>query len=399
MVPGLQPQATGYQQPLGLRSVQQLDGCRPMDRDASNDSRVVVQTDKLVTASGTPGRPNLVVIPRADSVEYDNFVPVRNAGVSGMSNMKNYATPQVRFKRKVSTEAQPQTSKRSRGTAVVTNTSLNQDDNDEQCRDVFKCDFCTFTCIQKPQMEEHLVNSQHFSGSIYQAESCTTNSSGYKLLATHKMLAVKNRHSKAKALVVVCPECKDIFEDIFMCGMHHKYNHGSVHGFYSICPVIHHETVTVPVEPWCSKCQMRFPKQRSLHNHWMQLPDHHPVAKPTNKRVFVLYICPYCQKIFYDNFLNCKSHVLDRHVTPGAGDRGILALEIKHVLIPMRKEELPPFSNVNTQDGLEDELTILLNMKRHFREMSAQKQKLDAINKRISQLAPLCERKSHMHFL
>ena len=252
---------------------------------------------------------------------------------------------------------------------------------------IHKCDFCSFTSNSQADMEDHLINSQHFSGSLYNAYR---KGSSYVLVSIQRMLAVKNAFSKTKALVVVCPDCKDIFEDIFMCGMHYKYKHGTENGFYSICPVIHHETVTISLDPYCKACSTEFEFHRELHRHWEQIPDHHPIVKPVGDRTFALFICPYCQRTFYNDFYACKSHII-LHKSGGNQTQGIMAVEMKHILVPMRKIELPPFNTDPTErsgngDGLADELQILQNMVKHFSQMNGQKTKIKDIKDRMQVL-------------
>ena len=68
-----------------------------------------------------------------------------------------------------------------------------------------------------------------------------------------------------------------------------------------------------------------------------------------------------------------------------------MAVEVKHVMLTLRKEELPPF---NTEKGHADgikgeELTVLRNMRKHFKTMSHSKLKVANIRARIQHLNTL----------
>ena len=88
-----------------------------------------------------------------------------------------------------------------------------------------------------------------------------------------------------------------------MCGLHYKYTHGSVNGYYSVCPVVYHKTVTISPVPQCSSCKQKFGTHAELHKHWKSLPEHKPFSDPSNPQVFMIVICPYCRKMFLWGFL------------------------------------------------------------------------------------------------
>ena len=226
---------------------------------------------------------------------------------------------------------------------------------------IYKCDMCKFNAKEKEELNYHLENAKHVSGSLY-------NTDGKELLSVEEMMVVKNIHNKTKSLIVACPDCHDIFDDIFMCAMHHKYEHHSTNGLYSVCPITNHETVSFHVDPRCKTCGTVFGTHRELHQHWAGNSDHHPLKEPTNPRMFAIYICPYCSKIFYNNFLLCKTHVLSHQSMLGY-DKKVLALEVKHILQPMHSDELPPFNTApGHENGLEIELRILTSLQNYYRK-------------------------------
>ncbi len=243
----------------------------------------------------------------------------------------------------------------------------------------FKCDFCTFQNASQPIMENHLQQARHFSASQYQAVHTDTQ---IKLIAVHKKVAIKNKHGKNEALVVVCPKCHDIFEDIFMCGLHYKYKHGGSNGAYCICPVIHSGIAVVMADFSCLKCNKLFLGNKALLMHWQVCPSHHPESKQKPAVAFALYSCMYCNKTFYENFNSCKSHVLSAH----SGSKIQLALKVRHIMKPMRPEELPPETEKPEEDGISEELTTLRKMKTHFKTMGGTKKKVKHINSIMNDL-------------
>ena len=206
-------------------------------------------------------------------------------------------------------------------------------------------------------------------------------------MAVEKKLAVKHKSVKNEALVVVCPACHDLFEDIFMCGMHYKYAHGgaSNNGFYAVTPVIHTQNVVVHQQPQCQKCGAVFDKQRTLHKHWADTPSHDPLTKPLQEAAFAIYACVYCNKTFMGDFLSCKCHVLGHRDSSGK-ERAVCAVKVTHIMKPGRGEELLPPSEALLLNGLEDEVKTLKNMVTHFNGMSGTKSKVEMCQKRIKYL-------------
>ena len=267
-------------------------------------------------------------------------------------------------------------------------------ENTSEVLQIFKCDFCSFVSDTEDEMQGHLVDAKHFAGSLYKASKATGK---LEFLSIDKMLAVKNTHSKASALVVTCSECHDVFEDIFMCGVHYQYMHGGDVGLYSICPIIHHQTAAISVNLDCLVCKKPNAKPRDLFKHWESYPSHLPASKPSHHKVFSLFICPYCHKTFHQDYdadnrmlQNCHSHVLNHRFDETHSSKQVFAIEVKHIMQTQRTEKLPPFNSGVDADGnypgLEDELSILRNTKRHFQAMGSSKHKLQTINTRLTLL-------------
>ena len=232
---------------------------------------------------------------------------------------------------------------------------------------IYKCDFCAYKNKTYDATHEHLTNAQHFSASQYNA---TSDQNGSTILVSIKhMVAIMNEHSKSKALVVACPECRDVFEDIFMCSLHYKYSHGPDDtngeiggGYYAICPVIQHETVRLSRVAQCQMCLGHFGAHIELHKHWKSCPDHHPLSgAPTGDRIFTLFSCPYCNKMFRSNFIMCKMHTL-AHEFGGDQWSGTVAVEVRYVLQPKRREQLLPLDTADSNvEGIKAELSVLKN--------------------------------------
>ena len=236
---------------------------------------------------------------------------------------------------------------------------------------IYKCDFCAYMNRIWLVMNEHLANAQHFSASLYNA---TFDNNSVKLVSIKHMVAIMNEHSKSKGLVVACPVCQDVFEDIFMCSLHYKYTHDSDDsddtsgGYYTICPVIQHETVTMSRMPVCLKCSQKYESHTKLHKHWGN--RHHPLtAPPAGDRIFTIYNCPYCNKMFCD-FVVCKTHALT-HKSGGDQQNGVVAIEVRHLLQPKRQEQLLPLDTDDSNiEGIKAELSILVNMRRYLKTLS-----------------------------
>ena len=240
---------------------------------------------------------------------------------------------------------------------------------------IYKCDFCAYMNRIWLVMNEHLANAQHFSASLYNA---TFDNNSVKLVSIKHMVAIMNEHSKSKGLVVACPVCQDVFEDIFMCSLHYKYTHDSNDsddtsgGYYTICPVIQHETVAVSRMPMCLKCSQIYESHTKLHRHWST--RHHPLtAPPAGERIFTIFNCPYCNKLFCD-FITCKTHALT-HNSGGDQQKGVVAVEVRHLLQPKRREQLLPLDTDDSNiEGIKAELSILVNMRRYLKTLSGIKQ-------------------------
>ena len=237
---------------------------------------------------------------------------------------------------------------------------------------VYKCDYCRVTAQTDAVITNHLTRSRHASASEYTISTSGDGSKGGpELQAVERMLAVSNpEKGNCAALVIACPECRSIFDDIFTCATHNKYEHGESDGCYAICPVIHSELVKVG-DTSCPVCQQRFNDYDDLVDHWATLPEHCPMPQSTDSRVFLVQTCPVCKRTFND-FLDCVIHM--------AGDHGTVTwVEVRHVMLPQRRERLPPFNcNRHSTGGLRDEAAILSKLQNCFEQ--------NAINARLEQI-------------
>ena len=246
---------------------------------------------------------------------------------------------------------------------------------------VYKCDYCRVTAKSDAEITNHLSRSRHASASEYSISTGGDGSTGStEFQAVERMLAVSNPdRSNCAALVIACPECRSIFNDIFICATHNKYEHGESDGCYAICPVIHSEKVEVG-DTSCAACQQRFADYDALVDHWVTLPDHSPMPQSTDSRVFLVLTCPACKRTFNDDFLDCVIHM--------SGDHGTVPwVEVRHVMLPQRRERLPPFScNRHSKGGLRDEAAVLSRLENCF-EQSAINARLEHIQKILAGVA------------
>jgi len=240
---------------------------------------------------------------------------------------------------------------------------------------MYKCDYCRVTAKSDAEITHHLTRSRHASASEYIISTgADDNKGGIEFQAVERMLAVSNPdRSNGAALVIACPECRSIFDDIFTCATHNKYEHGESDGCYAICPVIHSEKVEVS-DTSCAVCQQRFANYDDLVDHWVTLSDHCPMPQSTDSRVFLVMTCPTCKRTFNDDFLDCVMHMADYHGT-------VTWVEVRRVMLPQRRERLPPFSsNSHSSGGLRDEAVVLSRLQNCF-EQSAINARLEWIQK------------------
>lgn len=238
---------------------------------------------------------------------------------------------------------------------------------------VYKCDYCRVTAASDAEITNHLSRSRHASASEYSiVTSGDVGKNGPELQAVERMLAISNPHrGNCAALVIACPECRSIFDDIFTCATHNKYEHGASDGCYAVCPVIHSEKVDVS-DKSCAVCQQQFNDYEDLVQHWLALPDHCHMPQSADTRVFLVQTCPTCKRTFSDDFLDCVLHMAEVHGTT-------MSVEVRHVMLPQRRERLPPFSsNRHSTGGLHDEATVLSRLQNCFEQ--------NAINARLEQI-------------
>ena len=255
----------------------------------------------------------------------------------------------------------------------------------EKLVDRLKCDFCPFTsnAANTFAMQQHLKNAQHFSASLYKMRQNGENKE--ELVYVEKQLALKNKGGKNKSLVIVCPECNDVFEDIFMCGQHYKNSHGGQQGSYAICPMIHEEIIMIHVLPVCDPCMKQLDSQRELHKHWQKVPSHHPVTRLMPNSAFALYSCWHCNKTFYNNFYTCKSHLISHTKKTNKYTK---KMRVCFVQKPVKCDKLPPMKVDLDGDNssVQQNLNTLRGMKRHFNKMGGSAQKRKNVDMEIRQL-------------
>ena len=81
----------------------------------------------------------------------------------------------------------------------------------------YKCDLCSFMVQDFCKMQGHLDNGEHSSASLYATD-------GNQLLFTEQLHVVKKIKGSIKDRASICPNCNAVFDDMFTCAMHNKYN-------------------------------------------------------------------------------------------------------------------------------------------------------------------------------
>lgn len=328
---------------------------------------------------------------RQDSVHWTDHTQhggIHDSRAQGISTLKRRysefsSADEVAVKRMTDTSAVMVNKHRGQGDASVTQENalkVGGEPLNSNCQStrlppshVYKCDYCRVTATSHAEMTNHLSRSRHASASEYSiVTGGEVGKSGPELQAVERMLAVSNPdRSNCAALVIACPECRSIFDDIFTCATHNKYEHGESDGCYAVCPVIHSEKVDVS-DRRCAVCRQQFNDHDDLVQHWVALPDHCPMPQSTDARVFLVQTCPVCERTFNDDFLDCVMHIGEAHGT-------VTCVEVRHVMLPQRRERLPPFSSDrHSTGGLHDEATVLSRLQNCFEQ--------NAINARLEQI-------------
>ena len=231
---------------------------------------------------------------------------------------------------------------------------------------ILKCDTCNFACEVMEELNAHLQMCCHYSGSRYRVVVGSGNR--IDLVAVEEMLVAVNNPGYFARQIVSCPECNDIFEDVFMCSIHSRRIHGYDLGCYTVSPVINEEVIDISAVPKCRACIKPFSKQADLNDHWKELPHHSPF-KPTGNQSFVLYMCGHknCKNITYDNVGFAINHGLT-HIQKAASyfqKMNSVKVIMKEVLQPKMKKRLPVFDS-EKQNGLVFEIEVLKRMKAFY---------------------------------
>ena len=135
-----------------------------------------------------------------------------------------------------------------------------------------------------------------------------------------------------------------------MCALHAKYTHGGINGFYSVCPIVDHQTVKISTGPVClaEGCGMTFSRHKDLHKHWNSRSEHHPLSGMSSKgqQAFTIVICPYCQLTFRDDFIAAKMHIIQNHQKE---ERSMTALQVMQYNLNYPALCLPALCCIHTQ--------------------------------------------------
>lgn len=222
--------------------------------------------------------------------------------------------------------------------------------------DIFKCDYCQRSTQSVDQMQSHLTSSKHLTASKYLG---TYNQQGHlEPLHIEQILAVKNpKQANSSGHVIACPNCRTIFSNVFTCSQHNKYEHSSADGYYTICPVIHSEFLTLRHHPECLKCNQRFTTWTELNEHWISNRNHSPLAPLFSHQVFHLFECSFCEKSFTENISDAAKHVASH--SENDCENCTLRIEVKQVMLPMKREKLHDFNPHLHSNGVRDEISIL----------------------------------------
>ena len=221
---------------------------------------------------------------------------------------------------------------------------------------IYTCDYCTKMEKTAVSMVDHLKSSCHYSASLCTAR--VERDGTYEILHVEKQLICKIEQNFGKAFEVVCSICQEVFQDIYMCGLHSRLKHGCETGDYTLCPVVKKETVTVDCYQRCENCDNKFINLRALKAHLTTNQGH---KKKVEKKLkvspdcFTISVCPYCQ-VRYDQHQMCRTHVLTHK-----GQKETVACNVSHVQKPQKglKLQLQPFCPENLFDQLPVELSTL----------------------------------------
>lgn len=228
-----------------------------------------------------------------------------------------------------------------------------------------KCDFCDvrWDTFEMKAVHQHLEEAGHYSASLY---GCQLN---YENCIIKPMLCRNRTANWTKFLCAICPSCHIIFRDIFMCSLHHKYNHfNSVNGKYTVAKSCYDESVRVSGKPGlCLECMKDFGSARELHLHWRSNPDHHPLKQPVGDRI-AFYYCTFCPKTFGCNFVLAKTHVLWEHCF----GKSSVTVGVKYFKKPSQSEE-KSLAIFGGPDGLAQEVALLKELKTFAKNMVGNK--------------------------
>ncbi len=250
---------------------------------------------------------------------------------------------------------------------------------------IYKCDHCQFKTNTGTygKLEEHLRNTLHYSASLCKARELSDGQ--MQLVYVEEKLAVTKKENQYEAMVVVCPSCGNIYQDIYMCADHSSWAHGLERGVYSVCPVLFRDTVFVRNNPTCRVCQIPFLTFRELHDHWRKQKLHHPVRRPLPENAFALYICSLCNLTFQGSYFDCENHVIGKHATSPAG-----AVKVRYVQKALRSETIMLSKEEINGGGDVAKINIstLTRMKKHLNKIGGTSKRLQKrkIKAQIKQL-------------
>ena len=239
-----------------------------------------------------------------------------------------------------------------------------------QTEDIYKCDTCSYASKDSDTVTKHLKDLSHSSASLYKA---VIETSQILLVSVVNMLDIVNNSAVFKSQIVVCPACKDVFKDIFMCGLHHKKEHGSLHGQYCVCPVVAEEKYK---HDTCKMCMQQFTSTENLQEHWRKDPSHHPGTKKRNG--VTIYICEYknCKRLSYNNFMLALSHAAYHLRKKSSYSSNNSAGEFvgRQIVIPNVVYDLPPYDSTH-QNALRKELAVVQRLRHFYNQVAPSKSK------------------------
>ncbi|XP_074662720.1 uncharacterized protein LOC141915183 [Tubulanus polymorphus] len=237
---------------------------------------------------------------------------------------------------------------------------------------VLKCDYCDLFYknfendepidSDKEAMANHMSNYHHSSASIYKAEMC--NEEIKHLISVQNMLYLKNVKSTRQSLVIFCPICFNIYNDIFECGLHSTLIHGlSKQPAYSIGPIYRRLEIHLWLKPKCGNCSAEFSTHKALNLHWKSNSRCLPYEQP-EAGTMILWECSSCHQQFSNTFFLAKSHLICHFRKKNIVPPKTVVILMKRILCRVPRRTVPLLDRP-VEDQFVERMKILKSLRRN----------------------------------